>query len=387
MSNEVLNGLDNQQAIREAVGSRRAGLVTNPSAIDRQAHAAVDVLPEICNITAFFGPEHGIRADLQNGVTFQDGIDPRTGKKVFALYGKLSHLTAERLEDIDVIIYDIQDVGSRVFSFLDTLAVLIGDCITFDKELIVLDRINPLGGESFEGLVSEPEFDKHLWGWGVTTRFGLTVGEYARMVNARYFENRCRLTVIPCSNWHRNMMFADCGLFWINPAPNLPNPQSALIYAGSAAFGQTSVSEARGTTRPYEMYGAPFVDADKIAEKLNALGLPGVWFRPCAFTAEYNTFKKYIGECCRGVRLLIHDRRKFNSFETGMWMFEIFREYCPEFEIPFASKRCSNNMFDSCLGTSDWRTGKLSTAQFIERGRRESAEYKKSIQEFLLYRL
>ena len=385
MSNEVLNGLDNQQAIREAVGSRRAGLVTNPSAIDRQAHAAVDVLPEICNITAFFGPEHGIRGDLQNGVSFTDGIDPKTGKKVFALYGKLSHLTAERLEDIDVIIYDIQDVGSRPFSYLRTLAFLMEDCIAFDRELIVLDRINPLGGECYEGPVSEAAFDKH-WGYGVTMRFGLTVGEYARMVNKRYFENRCRLTVIPCMNWRRDMMFDDCGLFWVNPSPNLPNTPSALIYAGCAAFGQTSISEARGTTRPYEMYGAPFADGYKIADKLNAMDLPGVWFRPCAFTAEYNAMKKYIGECCRGVQLFITDRRKFKPFETGMWMLETFREHCPGFEIPFANGRCEDILFDCVLGSADWRTGKLTTAQFIERGRRESAEYKKSVQEFLIYR-
>ena len=385
MSNEVLNGLDNRQAIREAVGSRRAGLVTNPSAIDRQAHAAVDVLPEICDITAFFGPEHGIRGDLQNGVSFKDGIDPKTGKKVFALYGKFSHLTAERLEDIDVIIYDIQDVGSRPFSYLRTLAFLMEDCIAFGRELIVLDRINPLGGESYEGPVSEAEFDKH-WGYGVTMRFGLTVGEYARMVNKRYFENRCRLTVVPCVNWRRDMMFDDCGLFWVNPSPNLPNTPSALIYAGCAAFGQTSISEARGVTRPYEMYGAPFVDGYKIADQLNAMDLPGVWFRPCAFTAEYNAMKKYIGECCRGVQLFITDRRKFKPFETGMWMLETFRECCPEFEIPFANGRCEDVLFDCVLGSADWRTGKLTTAQFIERGRRESAEYKKSVREFLIYR-
>ena len=182
------------------------------------------------------------------------------------------------------------------------------------------------------------------------------------------------------------MMFEDCDLFWVNPAPNLPNPQSALIYAGCVDFGQTNISEARGTTRPYEMYGAPFVDGYLVADRLNALKLDGVLFRSCAFRSEYNAFQKYVGECCRGVRLFITDRRKFRVFETGMWMLEIFRECCPEFQIPFANRQCSESVFDSVLGSADWRTGKQSTAQFIERGRRESAEYKKSIQEFLLYR-
>ena len=128
------------------------------------------------------------------------------------------------------------------------------------------------------------------------------------------------------------------------------------------------------------------MDGCKIADKLNAMDLPGVWFRPCAFTAEYNAFKKYVGECCRGVQLFITDRRKFKPFETGMWMLETFRECCPEFEIPFANGRCEDVLFDCVLGSADWRTGKLSTAQFIERGRRESAEYEKSVREFLIYR-
>ena len=380
----VYNGLDNHSAIREALRGRRAGLVTNPSAIDRQGHAAVDVLLECGNIVAYFAPEHGIRGDLQNGVRFDDSVDPRTGKMVYALYGKTAHLTPERVEGIDAILFDIQDVGSRAFSYLRTLAYLIQDCIELDRELIVLDRINPLGGEQVEGIVSEPEYDKR-WGFGVAMRFGLTVGEYAKMVNARFFGNKARLTVIPCQNWQRSMMFEDCGLFWCNPSPNLPNPTGALIYAGAVPIGETSISEARGTTRPYEMFGAPFVDGYRIAEKLAQRNLPGVLFRPCAFTAQYNAYKKYVGECCRGVQLFVTDRRRFNAFETGMWMLEIFRECCPEFEIPFANGLCIAKSFDCVLGSADWRLGKLSTPEFIERGRREAAEFQRSVSEYLIY--
>ena len=384
-NNLVCNGLDNLSAIHAALRGRPVGLVTNPSAIDRSGRVAVDVLSECCDIVAFFAPEHGIRGDLQNGVRFTDSVDMRTGKMVYALYGTTAHLTRERVEGLEVVLYDIQDVGSRAFSYLRTLAFLIQDCIELDRELIVLDRINPLGGEQYEGPLSEPEFDKR-WGYGVPMRFGLTIGEYAKMVNARYFGNACRLTVIPCHNWRRDMMFDDCGLFWSNPSPNLPNPMSALIYAGAVAFGQTSVSEARGTTRPYEMFGAPYADGYRIAETLNKRNLPGVLFRPCAFTAEYNAFQKYVGECCRGVQLFITDRRRFNSFETAMWMLETFRECCPEFEIPFSNGRCLAKTFDCVIGSADWRLGKLSTAEFIERGRREAAEFKKSNAEFFIYK-
>lgn len=384
MKNEVLNGIDNLASCSEILRNRRLGLVCNPSAIDRDCRAVSDILNENFEIAAYFGPEHGIRGDYQNGIRFDDSIDTVTGKPVFALYGKTAHLTNERLTDIDTMVYDIQDVGSRAFSYLKTLAVLIQDCIEFDRELVVLDRINPLGGEAIEGLMAEPEYD-HRWGYGIPLRFGLTTGEYAKMVNARYFENRCRLTVIPCVNWKRAMNFEECGLFWCNPSPNLPNLASALIYAGCAAFGQTSISEARGTTRPYEMYGTPSANGHKIAEKLNAMNLPGVTFRPCAFSAEYNVFQKYVGKTCRGIMLFIKDKRIFNAFETGMWMLEIFRENCPEFAIPFANGICANVMFDSVLGSADWRTGRQSTAQFIARGQKESNEFKNSIREFLLY--
>ena len=381
----VLNALDTPSVIKEIVKDRKTGLVTNPSAIDRNANAAVDILEQILNITAYFAPEHGIRGTLQNGVTFTDQTDPRTGKPVYALYGRTSHLTAERLEDVDVIVYDIQDVGSRAFRYLRTLAYLIEDCINFDRELIVLDRINPLGGLTTDGIVPEEVFDKR-WGFGVTSRFPLTTGEYALMVNKCYFGNNCRLKVIPCRNWKRDMMFEDCGFFWSNPSPNLPTPTSAVLYAGTASFGETNISEARGTTRPYEMFGAPGADGKLIADKLNALNMPGVIFRECAFTAGSNAFKKYVGELCTGVQMFLSDRRTFSAFETGMWMLEIFRSCYDDFAIPFNNGRCEAFLFDCTLGSADWRTGKMSTAEFIERGRRESAEFQKSITEFMLYK-
>ena len=381
---KVLNGIDNTNALKNALNNRKIGLVTNPSAINREGYFLADLLAAENRVEVFFAPEHGIRGDLQNGVKFDDTIDPIYKKKVYSIYRPTLHLTEERVKNIDAVVYDIQDVGSRPFSYLRTIAFLMEDCINLDKELIILDRINPLGLESFEGLVPEPEMDKR-WGYGVSQRFGLTHGEYAKMVNKRYYNNKCRLTIVECLNLKRDMMFDDFDMFWSNPSPNLPNFTSALLYAGCACFGQTNISEARGTTRPYEMYGAPFVDAYKVADKLNKLNLEGVFFRPCAFTAGSNAFKKYVNECCRGVQPFITDCRKVNTFEVGMWMLEIFRDCCKEFVIPFPNGRCDVRIFDPVLGSSDWRLGKQSTAEFIARGAKESAEFKKSVKEFMIY--
>ena len=384
MSTQVMNGIDNINAIKNALKNYKVGLVTNPSAINIQGFTAADLLASENLVEAFFAPEHGIRGDLQNGVTFDDTIDPVYGKKVYSIYGKTARLTADRVKDIDAIVFDIQNIGSRPYSYLRTMAYLIEDCAKLDKEFIVLDRVNPLGLEKFEGIVSESEFDRR-WGFGVTQRFGLTNGEYARMVNKRYFNNACRLTVVPCSNLKRNMMFNDFNMHWVNPSPNIPNFASALIFAGCAAFEQSSIAEARGTTRPCEMYGTPWADAYKIADKLNQLNLGGVFFRPCAFTAGENSFQKYVGECCRGVQVFISDYYAVNAFETGMWMLEIFRDICPEFSVPHPNGKNSERLFDAILGSSDWRLGKVSTADFIARGAKESDEYQKSISEFMIY--
>ncbi len=384
INDQVMNGIDNINAVKNALKNRKVGLVTNPSAISIQGYTVADLLASENLVEAFYAPEHGIRGDLQNGVTFDDTIDPVYGKKVYSIYGKTARLTEDRVKDIDTVVFDIQNIGSRPYSYLRTMAYLMDDCIKLNKEFIVLDRVNPLGLEKFEGIVSEEEFDKR-WGYGVTQRFGLTNGEYAKMVNKRYFNNACRLTVVECCNLKRDMMFGDFNMYWINPSPNIPTFESALIFAGCAAFEQSSIAEARGTTRPFEMYGVPGADAYKIAGKLNALELPGVFFRPCAFTASENSFQKYIGECCSGIQVFITDCYAVNAFEMGMWMLEVFREVCPDFSVPHPNGVNSARLFDAILGSSDWRLGKVSTADFIARGAKESGEYEKSIKEFMIY--
>ncbi len=381
--NEVLNGIDRLKEKGEILRGKRIGLVTNPSGVARNLQATLDILAKNFRLTALFAPEHGVRGNYQNGACFTDTKDPQTGIPVFALYGHTPRLSAERLAEVDLVAWDIQDIGSRGFSYFRTLGMLMEDCIAFDRPLVIFDRINPIGGEAVEGILPDPAFEKN-WGYGLPARFGLTTGEYARFINAKYFGGACRLDVIPCSGWKRSMYGDDCGLQWINPSPNIPNVTSALIYAGCAAFGQTNVSEARGTTRPYEMYGAPFIDGMKLARRLNGLSLAGVVFRECSFTPEYNMFRKHVGELCSGVQVHITDKYAFDSFACGVWMMEVIREDCAAFKIPFADE-WTPFMFDSVLGSDSWRTGRESAPQLLARAKKESSVFRQEVKEFLLY--
>lgn len=380
----VRNGIDNLADYAHLLQNRRLGLLTNPSGVSRGLRSTLDILAENFRLLAIFGPEHGVRGTLQNGVSITDEVDVATGVPVYSLYGRKRNISPEQAAELDAVVYDIQDIGARPFSFLGNITRLIEDCLTYDKELIILDRINPIGG-AVEGIMPEAKTLNIGFGYDVPWRFGITIGEYARWVNQRHRGGRCRLTVVPCSGWQRRMYASDCGLQWINPTPNIPNEIAALIYAGFCMFGQTNVSEARGTTRPYEMYGAPYIDGPALARQMNALALPGVHFRECAFVAEYNAFRKYIGELCFGVQLHITNKYAFNSFVTGMRLIEAIRDKYPEFAIPFDNGRCEAGMFDGVLGSDAWRTGTESTDDFIRRGEHEAARFKKAVKPYLLY--
>lgn len=380
---QTRNGIDNLKSYGQLLQGKRLGLITNQTAVSLEMESVIDILAVKFNLVALFALEHGIRGVSQNGVQIADEQDKKTGLPVYSLYGKNRHFLPEWMDKIDAVVFDLQDIGGRPFSYLPALADIMEDCIKFDRALIILDRINPLGG-ALEGVLPDPEFDRS-WGYGVPLRFGLTIGEYARWINGRYFHNDCRLDVAPCSGWDRSKFASDCNLQWINPAPNIPCENAALIYAGGCMFGQTNVSEARGTTRPYEMFGAPYIDGGRLADDMNRLALPGVIFRECAFIAQYNAFNKYIGKPCFGVQLHIMDRRKFNSFATGMRLIEQIRRDYPEFAIPFANGKCEAAMFDSVVGTSSWREGKESADELIKRAEKDCEKFKKEVRPFLIY--
>lgn len=325
---------------------KRIGLVTNPTGVDRALASSVDLLarhPEL-RLVALFGPEHGVRGDVQAGEHVASMRDAATGLPVHSLYGEHREPTPDMLQGIDVLVFDIQDVGTRFYTYPYTLANVMRAAKRAGIPVVVLDRPNPVGGVHVEGPVLEPEFASFVGMFPIPVRHGMTIGELARLFNVE-FGIDADLRVVPVRGWRRDDAEPGHALPWVPPSPNMPTPDTALAYPGTALFEGTNVSEGRGTTRPFETVGAPFVDADALAARMNALGLPGVRFRPAWFVP---TFSKHAGLLCGGVQLHVTDRDAFRPFRTGLALLMAIRASHPDdFEFlagepPFFDKLVGN---------------------------------------------
>jgi uncharacterized protein YbbC (DUF1343 family) len=250
--------------------------------------------------------------------------DPDTDFPVHSLYGKIRRPTAEMLNDIDVLIFDLQDVGTRVYTFIYTMAYCMEACATERKPMIVLDRPNPVNGTQMEGNLLDPKYSSFVGLYPIPMRHGMTVGELALMFNS---EIRCDLTVVEMENWQRDYWYDQTGLPWVQPSPNLPTLDSVTAYPGLVLVEGTHLSEGRGTTRPFEYVGAPFINSSKYAERLNAIELPGVRFRPAYFEP---TFQKWAGKMCGGVQLHVTDRGIFKPYLTGIALISAAQTLYPE---------------------------------------------------------
>ena len=282
---------------------KRVGLVTNPSGVDRELNSTIDILfkaPGV-NLVALFGPEHGVRGDVYAGGKVTDSTDPVTGLPVYSLYGPTRKPTADMLEGIDVMVYDIQDVGTRSYTFISTLGLVMSACAEKGIEVMVLDRPNPLGGNKIEGCFPEGGFYSFVGQYRIPYIYGLTVGELAGLLNSEGLNRgqkgdeepaRCTLTVIPMEGWHRDMLYKDTGLPWILPSPNIPTSEAALCYAASGICGElyNYLNIGIGYTLPFGVFGAPWIDAEKLRAELDSYNLPGVRFR----TIHYKPFS---GSC------------------------------------------------------------------------------------------
>lgn len=322
---EVKNGIDNLSGYSDLFRGKRLGLITNSAGFDKQMRSTVDILRTNYNLCKLFAPEHGISGNQQAGDCVDFGYDLRTGLPVYSLYGKDSHISSEIMSGLDAIVFDIQDVGVRYYTYLSLLLSVMEDCKHYNRELIVLDRINPLGGAAVEGNI--PEIISQVCALKIPNRYGLTIGEIAGLANA---EQDCRLHVVPLSGWQRNMLFEETDLLWINPSPNLPSPAASLIYTGTCLFEGTNISEGRGTSHPFELIGAPWLDPYSLAEEMNNLQLDGVIFRPVCFTPVSS---KHSNAVCGGVQLHLTDQRKFHALEVGVLLL-------------LAIKKSSGNQFE-----------------------------------------
>jgi uncharacterized protein YbbC (DUF1343 family) len=302
--------------------THRVGLLMHQASVTRRLEPARDVLHRLCGnrLTALFGPQHGIAGEQQdNMIESSHGVDGRLGIPVYSLYSETRSPTAAMLEQIDTLVVDLQDVGTRVYTFEWTTALALAACAAAGKAVVVLDRPNPLGGQVMEGNLIQPGYESFVGLYPVPMRHGLTLGEMARLVNARLGERpgspRCDLTVIPMDGWRRRMRFDDTGLPWVIPSPNMPTPETASVYPGQVLLEGTNVSEGRGTTRPFEVWGAPWLDTASLRARFARRRLPGCALRDHDFQP---TFHKWQGEVCRGFQLHVTDGDRYLPYLTTL---------------------------------------------------------------------
>lgn len=359
------------------LAGRRIGLVANATSVSASfAHAADLFADHPFGLHAIFAPEHGFRGAKQAGEGVADTYYSRTGVPIYSLYGATRRPTAAMLAGIDVLVVDLQEIGTRFYTFISTLLEVLYAAAQHSKPVVVLDRPNPLGGLAVEGPVLEAAFTSFVGSYPIPIRHGLTIGEMARLMNRTIGAD---LTVVPMTGWRRTMRFRDTGLVWVMPSPNMPTPETALVYPGTGLLEGTNLSEGRGTTRPFELIGAPFIDAEAFAARLTALGLPGVWFRPASFVP---TFDKYAGQLVYGVQLHVLDETVFEPVRTALTILALARDLYPEFDIDRPAH------FDALAGNAWLREERLRgepVDSLIARWQPELARYLTERQEFLLY--
>jgi len=309
----------------------RIGALLHPASMSSKLKHASKILEQLngdlFQLHAFFGPQHGFRGQTQdNMIEWKSYEHPRLKIPVYSLYGEHREPTAEMLGDLDVLVVDLQDIGARYYTFIWTLYLCMRACEKRDVQVIVLDRPNPINGVTVEGPPIEKGYESFVGLHPIPIRHGKTIGELAIQFRDEAF-SKCRLTVLPMKSWERGMWFDQTGLPWVMPSPNMPTLETATVYPGMCLLEGTNISEGRGTARPFEVFGAPFIDAEKLCRELNDLNLPGVYFRENYFQP---TFQKFGGELCGGAQIHLLDRSVYRSFQTGVEIIRKIRKLYPE---------------------------------------------------------
>ena len=313
---------------RSLLAGKRVALVSNPASIDRAFRHSADLLfddPEI-EVVALFGPQHGFRSDLQdNMIETPHAQDARRRVPIYSLYSETREPTAEMLRDVEILLIDLQDVGTRVYTYIYTMANCLRAAGRHGVPVIVCDRPNPVGGTAVEGATLRPEFASFVGQFPIPLRHGLTIGEIALLFNHE-FSLGAALDIVPMGGWQRGMYFDETGLPWVIPSPNLPTLDSTIVYPGAVLFEGTMLSEGRGTTRPFELIGAPWIEGERLAAAMNGRRLPGVHFRPAFFEP---TFQKHARQTCGGCQLHVTDRAAFQPVRVAVELIAEFRRQDP----------------------------------------------------------
>jgi uncharacterized protein YbbC (DUF1343 family) len=369
----VLTGLEALLRQPQLLHGRRIGLVTNPTGVTRDLTPVAEAL--LCvngvELRALFGPEHGLRGAVQDAIAVRGSIDPASGLPVHSLYGEHRKPSAGMLDGLSTLVFDMQDIGCRYYTYAYTLSYIMEAAAEHGIEVIVLDRPNPITGAHVEGPVLSVDMASFVGRYPIPVRHGLTIGEFARYINAE-FAIGCTLTVVPMGGWRHAMWFDQTGLPWVAPSPNIATPDTCAVYPGTCLFEGTNLSEGRGTTHPFEWIGAPWVDGPALAAGLNGRGIPGVRFRAIEFEP---TFGKHMGAACQGVQVHVVDRVRLRPFELGLHMLvaclDLFRG---EFEFLPTSWEGQPPHIDLLTGDPAIRLALLDGADVREIARRWSRD-------------
>lgn len=365
----------------DLIRGKRVGLITNPTGVNGELVSDVDLLAHTpgVHLVALFGPEHGIRGAHQAGASVGSDRDPVTGVPVYSLYGKTRQPTPAMLQGVDVLVFDIQAVGARFYTYLYTMADAMKAAAAAHIPIIVLDRPNPIGGIAVQGPVLDPKFASFVGEYPIPLRYGMTIGELAEFFNGE-FHLGANLTVVKMRGWQRSMYYHDTPLQFVMPSPNMPTESTALVYPGMGLVEGTNVSEGRGTTHPFELTGAPWIDAEQLARDLNDKHLPGVRFRPVHFTP---TFSKYEGKPCNGVEVHVMDRDAFNPVAVGLTVIAAIHDLYPQ---QFAFKASG---FDRLVG-NDWIRQDIEqgvpVSAMRQRWQAGLAQFEQTRRKYLLYK-
>ena len=378
---QCLSGIDRIDTLHAFLSSGRLGLMTNQTGINRRFQSTVDLLNHRYQLSALFAAEHGIRGNHQAGEAVSMSRDPATGLTVWPLYGKNKRLTAEMLDTFDIFCFDMQDVGARFYTFLYALSFAMEECCRAGKPVVVFDRINPLGGELIQGTVSDSRFASYVGMYPLPTRYGLTIGEYARWVRDFLHLDALELHVVPLEGWHRNMRPEETGLPWPAPSPNCPTFHCALAYVGTCIFEGTNLSEGRGTCMPFEYIGAPWIDADRLAAAAESRAVPGIRFRPNWFTPCASW---YAGEACSGIQFHITDPASADPVAGALALLDSVRELYPD-KLEWVSNTPGHFMIDLLLGTDAYRLGRLDGPALLSAHAEARLHFRKDREPWLLY--
>ena len=382
----------------EGLKGKRVGLVTNPSGVDRNLRSTIDILHDAKDVelVALFGPEHGVRGDAYAGDKVTDDVDPVTGVKVFSIYGKYREPSQEMLDGIDVMVYDIQDVGTRSYTFISTLGLVMRACAKKGIEVMVLDRPNPLGGLKVEGCCVEPGYYSFVSEFEIPYIYGLTVGELAIMINEEGLNRgekgyepalKCKLSVIPMDGWRRKMSYIETGLPWVLPSPNIPYPQSAVNYPSSGITGEFNnyLNIGIGYTLPFETFAAEWIDAEALKKELDSYNLPGIAFRIIHYKPIAGSSK---GKLLHGVQFYYTDYEAADITLTQFYVMQAVNRLYPEHN-PFEMSKDRIGMFDKVCGTDYVRRNfskRMEVSDIIDYWNKDVKKFKTFSKKYYIYK-